>query len=120
MGITVAQATKATFILAVKQSISDALDVPISDVVSVTVVVTNRRELLSGVSIFYTLSVTSGRKSDSIINDLKMYTSSTDFATSLSVKSGIIISGVGVPVITDLSPTSIPSMAPVTMTAGEF
>ena len=106
--------------MAVKQSISDALSVPISDVDSVTVAVTNRRKLLSSVIISYTLSVTSGRKSDYLINELKRYTSSTDFATSLSFKSGIVISGVGVPIITDMSPTSTPSMAPVSLPAGEF
>ena len=121
-GVTLSQASSASFILALQQSVSTLLEVPVSAVTNVTVTA-NRRMLLSGVIISYTVTVTSDQTPDHFIGVLESSVSDGSFATTLSTNSGVAISSISSIIVLNLSPTSSPTssptLTPVNMPSGK-
>lgn len=116
--MTIVQASSSSFAFAIQQSISNALSIPVTAVIGVSVVA-NRRKLLSGVIVSYTVNLISGRTSDSLANALTTFVSSDNFVTNLSANSGIVVSGVGIAIISNMSPTYSPSKSPLITETGK-
>jgi hypothetical protein len=118
-GLTYAQATGLPFLTALINAVASTLGVPADAISLVNIVVSqNRRVLLSGVIISYTISVSSSMSSAYLNAVLDIAVSSGSFASSLSSNSG----NPGLSVQGTFSVvTSSPTRAPVaTSPSGKF
>ena len=75
-------------------------------------VTANRRMLLSGVSVSYTVTVSSGRTPDYYVTSLQSSLGSNTFVATLSSNSGVPIEGISGLVILNKSPTPSPTYLP--------
>lgn len=107
-GVTLAQASNSSFVIAFTSTVADVLGIAASTVTGVTVAA-SRRTLLSGVIISYSINVPSSMTPVDLIAKLKYSVSSESFSHSLSSKSGISITDAAIVTIENLSPTTNPS-----------
>ena len=114
------QASSNEFILALKQSVSAVLDSTVDGSIALVTdvsVTANRRMLLSGVSVSYTVTVSSGRTPDYYVTSLQSSLGSNTFVATLSSNSGVPIAGTSGVVISNTSPTISPTKSPQSSTS---
>ena len=100
--VTSSQAASDSFTPALEETISELLGEPVTVVTDVTVTA-ERRMMLSGVRVSYTVTVTSGQTIDNLSALLHASESSGTFASILSVKLGYLISKTSIYAVYDLS-----------------
>ena len=110
--VTIAQASNPLFTLAIKESLSSVLSIPVTAITDIIIQSENRRILLSGVSLSYTINLISDKSADSYISTLSQSISSGSFSNNLSLQSGFIIGDIFGFQSVNFSPTARPSSAP--------
>ena len=100
------QTTTPSFRRALKKTIAQVLEVQEASVEEL-LITQNRRLLLSGVSVTYTVRVTDGTTSERLITLLESSISQGTFLASLDTNSGLLVESVGLTSVHDNTSTAV-------------
>ena len=110
------EASYPLFSAAVKDTLSSLLSIPITSITDITIESMNRRILLTGTTLSYTINLINDMKPDLLIATLQQSVSSGVFSYILTTNSGFQIGEITHLQLYNHSPTSepthIPSKAP--------
>ena len=111
-------ATNATLLLAIRKTVSEVLNIS-EKAISSPILSSNRRVLLSGMSVSYDINVTSHRSSESFKQALMDSVTAGDFVTLFNAKSGVLLEETFDLQFIDYSPTSLPTSSPSSLFSNE-
>ena len=114
-----AQALDPSFSVALQNTVSTILTVPVSAVINIDILETRRR-LLASIIMMYSVSVNSGDSTEELITKLQDSVASGLFLRTLQAFSGLNITGVSGLDILGVTPTAGPTKVPNTLFTGKF
>ena len=110
-GINVSLASNVTFLLAIRMTVAEILLIP-EKTISLPIMTSMRRLLLSGMYVSYDINVTSHRPTESFKVALLKSVTTGDFLTVLHSKSSILLQSTYDLHFVDYMPTTRPTSSP--------